>query len=142
MTRNPIAITRETPLDQVVELMERHDIKHLPVLKGRRLVGMVSRANLLHLVASLTRRPQASQKSDTAIRERILDELDQQPWARDAVVNPLVQDGTVDLWGEVAQGSDRKAIELLANAVPPPNFHIPPGDRRDLAHAASAMGSL
>jgi CBS domain-containing protein len=80
MTSNPIVVTRETPLDEVVELMERHDVKHLPVLKGRQLVGMVSRANLLHLVASLARRPQASQKNDAAIRECILDELDQQPW--------------------------------------------------------------
>jgi predicted transcriptional regulator len=118
MTRNPIVVTQETSLDEVVELMERHDVKHLPVMKGRRLVGMVSRANLLHLVASLVRHPQPSQKNDTAIRERIIDELDQQSWAREAVVNPLVQDGTVDLWGEVAQRSDREAIEVLAKNVP------------------------
>jgi osmotically-inducible protein OsmY len=78
---------------------------------------MVSRANLLHLVASLAHYSQPAQKDDTTIRERILDELDQQSWAREAVVNVLVQDGTVDLWGEVAQGNDRQAVELLAENV-------------------------
>ena len=39
---------------RVVELMERERIKRLPVVRGRRLVGIVSRANLLHAVASLS----------------------------------------------------------------------------------------
>jgi CBS domain-containing protein len=117
MTRNPIVITRDTPLDEVVELMERHQVKHLPVMKGRRLVGMVSRANLLHMVASSANYSHPSQKDDTTIRERIRDDLDQQPWSREAMVNVFVQDGTVDLWGEVAQRSDRKAVELLAENV-------------------------
>src|SRR5712691_8958902 len=44
MTRELRTITEETSLDEAVELMERHRIKRLPVVRRGELVGIVSRA--------------------------------------------------------------------------------------------------
>jgi CBS domain-containing protein len=55
MTESPLTITEDTPLEEIVELMEKNDIKRLPVTRGDQVVGIVSRANLLQAVASLAR---------------------------------------------------------------------------------------
>jgi CBS domain-containing protein len=47
MTREPVTITEDTPLEEIVTTMEKHDVKRLPVMRGETLVGIVSRANLL-----------------------------------------------------------------------------------------------
>ena len=51
MTRDPVSVAPETPLDEIVELMERHRIKRVPVLEGEKLVGIVSRADFLRALA-------------------------------------------------------------------------------------------
>jgi CBS domain-containing protein len=55
MTREPRTITEDTPLEEVVQIMERHKIKRLPVMQGKTLVGIVSRANFLE--TSMHRKP-------------------------------------------------------------------------------------
>jgi CBS domain-containing protein len=62
MTREPITVTEDTPLDDVVKIMERRRIKRLPVMRGSQLVGVVSRANLLHALAALGRSAAATGK--------------------------------------------------------------------------------
>ena len=57
MTRDPITVTEDDPLETVVDLMERHRIKRLPVVRDGKIVGIVSRANIMHALVSLPRRP-------------------------------------------------------------------------------------
>src|SRR5262249_54970103 len=52
MTRNVITVDEDAPLNEIAELLERHHIKRVPVLSGGKLVGIVSRANLLHGLAN------------------------------------------------------------------------------------------
>ena len=56
MTPSPVTVTEGTTLAEIADLMERRHIKRLPVLRGDKIVGMISRANLLQAVASLARR--------------------------------------------------------------------------------------
>src|SRR5262249_4668081 len=95
MTREVHTIGENTPLDEVVRLMERYRIKRLPVVRGPHLVGMVSRANLMHALASIAREAKAPALNDTAIREQLLNTLNQQPWAPLSLINVLVRDGVV-----------------------------------------------
>ena len=60
MTPDPYTVTEGTPLEDVVRIMEKHRIKRLPVVRGKLVVGIVSRANLLHALASLAPRAPAS----------------------------------------------------------------------------------
>ena len=55
MTPDPYTITEETPLEEVVQTMEKRRIKRLPVVRKGQLVGIVSRANLLQALATLSR---------------------------------------------------------------------------------------
>src|ERR1700680_2785853 len=72
MTREPFTITEDTPLDEVVQLMERHRIKRLPVVREGQLVGIVSRANIMHALVSLVPEAPAPAGNDAAIRAQIL----------------------------------------------------------------------
>jgi CBS domain-containing protein len=90
MTPDPYTVTEDTSLEDVVQLMEKHRIKRLPVVRGKLLVGIVSRANLLHALASLARSAPAPLATDEAIRERLLKELDQQKWAPIAFLTVVV----------------------------------------------------
>ena len=56
MTKSPLTITEDAALQEIVALMEKNNIKRLPVVRGDKVVGIVSRANLLQAVASLARR--------------------------------------------------------------------------------------
>ena len=118
MTRSVHTIGEDTPLSDAVELMERHRIKRLPVLRDHKLVGIVSRANLLHALASLAREINSAAPDDVAIRERLLTELKQQSWAPLGLIDVIVRNGTVELWGTILDERKRRALILAAENVP------------------------
>jgi CBS domain-containing protein len=117
MTPNPVTATEDTSLDEVVRTMEERRIKRLPVVRGRRVVGVVSRANLLHALASVVREMPAAAKSDAQIRERILGELAKQPWAPKNFINPVVRNGVVELWGTIFDDREGQAAKVVAENV-------------------------
>jgi CBS domain-containing protein len=104
-------------LSDAVELMERHRIKRLPVLRDHKLVGIVSRANLLHALASLAREINSAPADDVAIRECLLTELKQQSWAPLGLIDVIVRNGTVELWGTLLDERKRRALILAAENV-------------------------
>jgi CBS-domain-containing membrane protein len=75
MMPEPLRINEDTALQEIVQLMEKHHIKRLPVTRGDRIVGIVSRANLLQAVASLARQIPDPTADDDQIRNRIIDAL-------------------------------------------------------------------
>ena len=75
MTFGALSVTEDTPLDEVVRLMEKRRIKRLPVVRGNAVVGIVSRANLVHALAGLAREVKPAAASDQAIHDRIVTEL-------------------------------------------------------------------
>src|ERR1700674_1940706 len=42
MTRNPVTVGPEVPVEQAMEIMLNGHFRHLPVMEGERLVGVVS----------------------------------------------------------------------------------------------------
>jgi CBS domain-containing protein len=118
MTPAVHTIGEDTPVSDVVELMERHRIKRLPVLRDDKLVGIVSRANLLHALASLAREIKATSADDVAIRERLLTELNQQSWAALGLIDVIVRNCTVELWGTLLDERKRRALIVAAENVP------------------------
>jgi CBS domain-containing protein len=118
MTSSPLTIDEDAPLAGIVELMESRRIKRLPVVRDGRLVGIVSRANLLQAMAGLAAATPAISASDTEIRDRIMDELARETWAPVALVNVTVRDGVVDLWGSLIDERQRRAVCVAAENVP------------------------
>jgi len=118
MTPEPVTVTEDTPLDEVVHLMEARRIKRIPVLRGRQVVGIISRADLLHALASTVREIAPSKADDTSIRNQVFAELARQSWAPSKLINVTVRSGTVDLWGVVLAPNQREAAIVAAENVP------------------------
>jgi CBS domain-containing protein len=116
MTLNPITISEETPLEEIVKLMEKHRIKRVPVVTGGKPIGIVSRTNLLHALASLDREAPTPLSDDKIIRAKILAELRNKSWAPE--VNVIVRDGSVELWGSITDERARQAFIVAAENVP------------------------
>lgn len=115
MTTDPITVAEDDSLDEVVELMERRRIKRVPVLRDGKIVGIVSRANLLHALVSLAREAEKPTGGDSAIRERILAAFLKQPWAPQ--VNVVVNNGVAELWGTIMDERERTACVVTAENV-------------------------
>jgi CBS domain-containing protein len=118
MTADPLTVSEDTPLDEIVRLMEKRQIKRLPVVRDQQVVGIISRANLVHALASVARDIRPTSPSDQAIRDRILAELASQSWAPIALVDVHVRDGVVELWGMITDERERKAIVVAAENAP------------------------
>ena len=118
MTADPVTATEDTPLEEIVKLMEKRRIKRVPIMRGETVVGIVSRANLLHALAGVVREVKPALASDQAIREQIMAELARQTWAPVALVDIVVRNGVVELWGSVTDDRERAAIKVAAENVP------------------------
>jgi CBS domain-containing protein len=118
MTREVVSVTEETPLDEVVQLMERRRIKRVPVINGGSLVGIISRADLLRALARALEPKPAQPTSDDAIRERILAELAKAAWVPREGLTITVTNGVVDLNGVILDENEREALRVAAENVP------------------------
>ena len=117
MSRNVITAAPGTPLNEIAEMLEKYGIKRLPIVHDGQLVGIVSRANLVQAIATSGSKLDIP-LSDTTIREKLLKELNRQSWAHTVLLNPIVNDGVVDLWGFAESDTERKAIRVAAEATP------------------------
>ncbi|HEY7229379.1 MAG TPA: CBS domain-containing protein [Pseudolabrys sp.] len=117
MTVDVHTVTEDTSLEDIVDLMERRRIKRVPVMRGKTVVGMVTRSNLMHAMVSLARAEPRSAKDDTAIRERLLAEMQKESWAPAAMVNVVVRDGVVELWGVIIDERQREALKVAAENI-------------------------
>lgn len=61
MSRQVITIGEEDTLDVIREQMETHGVRHIPVVDGRKLVGLVSQRDLLRFSTSELRPSRVSQ---------------------------------------------------------------------------------
>jgi CBS domain-containing protein len=118
MTRALIGVAEDTPLDEIVELMERRRIKRVPVLAGDALVGIVSRADLLRALAqALDAHPPAPHDDDEILRS-IRAELAKAAWVPRDGVGITVTDGVVRLDGVILDEKEREALRVLAENTP------------------------
>jgi CBS domain-containing protein len=118
MTQDVISVTVKSPLEEIVALMEEHRIKRVPVLDGNKVVGVVSRADLLRALAVAAREHAVAAGDDPTIRNRILETLAREPWAPRTTLNVTVVNGVVDLWGTISNDQERRAICVIAENTP------------------------
>jgi CBS domain-containing protein len=118
MTSGAISVPEDTPLSEIATLFERKRIKRVPVVKDGKLVGIVSRSNLIQALASAVGRLDQHDEMDRRIRLELLSRLKDQPWTGFGDRNVTVGDRVVHLWGLVGSEEERKALLALAEAVP------------------------
>ncbi|HXP04901.1 MAG TPA: CBS domain-containing protein [Stellaceae bacterium] len=118
MTSEVVSVAPGTPLAEVVELMESRRIKRVPVVDGGKLVGIVSRANLVAALADMLVKERGAALSDDDIRQAILAEIDKQPWGPRESVDAIVTDGAVELHGTILDERERAALIVAAENLP------------------------
>ena len=116
MTPEPVTISEDTTLEDIVQLMEQKGIKRLPVLSGQELVGIVTRANLLQAVANLARGVPDPTAADDELRKKILTSMEKQPWCPMGL-NVVVRNGVADLSGIITDDRQRSAAAVAAKNV-------------------------
>jgi CBS domain-containing protein len=116
MTREVVHVEPETPLSRIVWLLERHQIKRVPVLDQGRLVGIVTRNDLVRAIAASpqdTSRPLGDEQICAEIRKF----LEGKPWTDSTLIDVSVSDGAVDLDGLVRSEAEREAIHAAAERI-------------------------
>lgn len=118
MTTPVQTVAEDTPLAEVVKIMESRQIKRVPVVRDGQVVGIVSRANLLRALVTFARDTKPTNVSDASIRQQLLAELAKQSWAPVALVDVIVRNGVVHLWGTLTEERQRQGIRVLAENTP------------------------
>jgi CBS domain-containing protein len=116
MTPEPFTVSEDTTLERIVELMEKNNVKRLPVTRGDKIVGIVSRSNLLQAVASLAREIPDPTADDDHIRNRVIDAIEKNDWCPFGL-SVIVRDGIVHLSGVITEERSRKAAVVAAETV-------------------------
>jgi len=120
MTREVITVDDTTDLADVATLLETKRIRRVPVLHDGKLVGIVSRANLIRALAMIKSQPEIEADSDDrTIREKLLAELKGQEWVHMWAADIIVRDRVVHLWFSDDRSDDeRQALRVAAENVP------------------------
>jgi len=119
MTRDVLSVTEETPVADIAVLLETNRIKRVPVLRSGKLVGIVSRANLVRALAmTITEAAGGAEIDDRAIRDKLLAELKAQKWAEVSPANVTVKDGVVHLWSSYLSEQEKLALVVAAENIP------------------------
>lgn len=118
MTRNVITASPDMPLAEIATLLETNAIKRVPIVEAGKVVGIISRANLLQALASLRKKiPAGPTADDSVIHTSLLSKLRSEPW-RPSMLTVTVHDGTVDLWGIVDSSAEKNAARIAAELTP------------------------
>lgn len=112
MTREVITVTEETPVSEIAAILEKNRIKRVPVLHDGKVVGIVSRANLLHGLV-VRKIPVVGKGDDVALRKAVLEEL-RETGVR-SLIDVVVSDGEVHMWGSVESEPEKEALEIAAS---------------------------
>jgi CBS domain-containing protein len=119
MTRDVISVTEETPVVDIAILLETNRIKRVPVVRDGRLVGIVSRANLVRALAmTINEPPSGAEADDRVIRDKLLAELKAQRWAEVSPANITVKNGVVHLWSSYYSDQEKRALIIAAESIP------------------------
>ena len=117
MTADVVAINSDDTLDAAVDLMEKRRIKRLPVIKDGKLIGILSRADVLAAFVYKARAAKPSAAKDGDIRRAILDAFEKENWLRGDRLVVVVRNGTVELYGTVMSENERKALVVMAEQI-------------------------
>ncbi|MFO1185718.1 MAG: CBS domain-containing protein [Bauldia sp.] len=116
MTRKVVTIGPDTPIAEIATLLESHQIKRVPVVDGGRVVGIVSRANLIQALGAFGKKlgPGADPGK---LRARVEERIKAEPW-HSWMVNVTVDGDHVDLWGMVDSEAVKNATRVAAETTP------------------------
>lgn len=117
MTRHPFTVSENAPLEKVASLLEQEHVKRVPVLRGGKMVGIVSRADLLHALAAGAKWPAPRAKAARPSRKEVIRSI-REAGLPLGLVNVVLEGSVVHLWGGTQSKTQRDAIALAAKRSP------------------------
>ena len=118
MTSPIVSVSEFAHIREIADLLERKAIRRVPVLRDGKLVGIVSRSDLVRALASVVEIETSPSETlaDSEVREAIVRAFEGKRWGLTAQ-NVLVKDGVAHLWGIVRSEEERRAIEMTVEKV-------------------------
>ena len=119
MTRDVVTVSEDTDLGEVAALMEAKRIKRVPVMREGKVVGIISRANIVRAVgATKGAVANGGETDDRSIRTRLLGELGREEWAKVWPEDVIVRDGVVHFWLSDDEPVERRqALRVAAERI-------------------------
>ena len=117
MTKNVVTAAEGTSLGDIAILMQRHRVKRIPILRDGKIVGIVSRANLLQGLLAREPLPSEDVAADETLRASVTAELSRHGWTSNLPTNVVAENGVVHLWGYVNSDSVKDAYRTAAENV-------------------------
>ncbi|HEY1301390.1 MAG TPA: CBS domain-containing protein [Stellaceae bacterium] len=120
MSRNVVSVSETTDLGEIAHVLETKKVKRVPVLRDGKVVGIVSRANLVRALATTSSAPAiVADSDDRTIRARLLDELRKQRWANVWDSDIMVRDRIVHIWvADDQPPAEWEALRVAAENIP------------------------
>lgn len=120
MTTHVHCVTENASLAEIADLMDSQHVKRVPVVRDGKLIGIISRADLVRAILSSGADEEAGRETigDRRIRGELKARLGAEPWARKVLVNMTVRRGIVQLSGFVVSDARRKALRVLVETIP------------------------
>jgi len=117
MTRAVKTIQPDASLAALARKLEASGVKRLPVIEGGKLVGVVSRADVVRALASIKPEAPAAAPSDAELRRQILSRFHKSQPLVGVQATVIVRDGVVELWGLAPNAKVVEAAGVAAEAV-------------------------
>lgn len=117
MTRHVVSVGPDATTAKIADIMRRRGIKRVPVVEDGRLIGIVTRADIVQMVA-LGAAPEAVTRPDNEIQDEVMERLKQAPWAGTEFLSVSVKDQSVEVSGLVASADQKHALAVLIREVP------------------------
>ncbi|MDP1748705.1 MAG: CBS domain-containing protein [Reyranella sp.] len=117
MTRNLVTASEHATLGEIATLMQRHRVKRIPIARDGKVVGIVSRANLLQGLLARELASSEDLATNEAVRAQVTSELARHGWATSQTTCVVADNGIVHLWGYVNSDAVRDAYRIAAENV-------------------------
>lgn len=116
MTRSVISVGPRLPIESAALVLDQHRIRRVPVVDNGRLVGILSRGDLIKALSAAPA-PAAAPLSDARLAAEMKARLAREPWVSNRGIVVNAKEGVLSLWGIVASQAERSALETMAQAI-------------------------
>ena len=117
MSRYVIAVHDDAELKDIADILDRHRIKRVPVVQGGRLVGIITRGDLVRALSQVQSAKGVKKTTDATLHKTLHDRIRTQPWIHESYISVTVNDGVVELSGFVETADQHSALRALVEGT-------------------------
>jgi predicted transcriptional regulator len=113
MSRYVVSVRDDAELRDVADILDARRIKRVPVIQEGRVVGIITRGDLVRALSHAQISKASKRIDNAALHKTLHDRIRSQPWVNDGYISVTVNDGVVELWGQVDTTDQRNALRAL-----------------------------